>query len=244
MAKGTGLAFRVVAAAGLAVLAVLFAGCSDESDRPAGKRREKPADATLVPFSTNVSLEVQGDRRRVLVSGEVCLRKGPLEVFLCRKGTKEHESIVSADVDARSIHTALVTAKAEPGSPVRFEPRYRPARGSVIKVSVEYNRRGRKVTVPAQSWVRDGRTGKPMQVDWVFAGSHLVSNPLDRNGPKIYLANEEGAIISVSNFESSVLDLPVKSSKDDAELSYEAFTEHIPPEGTKVVVVLEPVKNQ
>src|SRR5690606_8325256 len=44
--------------------------------------------------------------RRVWVKAEVCLREGPLEVFLCRKGTKEHESVVAADLDARMIHAA------------------------------------------------------------------------------------------------------------------------------------------
>ena len=79
-----------------------------------------------------------------------------------------------------------------------------------------------------------------MEVDWVFAGSHLVSNPLDPNAPKRYLAND-GFVICLSNFEESMLDLPIRSSDLNAERVYEAFTERIPPEGTKVVVVLEPL---
>ena len=42
------------------------------------------------------------NKRRVLVNAEVCLREGQLELFLCRKQTKEHEAILAADVDARS----------------------------------------------------------------------------------------------------------------------------------------------
>jgi hypothetical protein len=37
-----------------------------------------------------------------------------------------------------------------------------------------------------------------------------------------------------------MLDLPVKSSQDNQELLYEAFTEHIPPLGTRVRLVLTP----
>src|SRR5438128_11824230 len=40
---------------------------------------------------------------RVLIATEVCLREGPLEVFLCKKGTKEHESILRVDLDAKLI---------------------------------------------------------------------------------------------------------------------------------------------
>src|SRR5205807_3887545 len=133
-------------------------------------------------------------RRRVLVAAVVCLREGPLEQLLCRKNTKEHEAVLSADVDARDIHTALVAARAEPGSPVRFEPTYRPARGTTIKVSVQYEEKGKQVTVPARSWVKNLKTGKELDTDWVFAGSRLVENPLDKDKPKYYLANDGDVI--------------------------------------------------
>ena len=50
-------------------------------------------------------------------------------------------------------------------------------KGEKIKVSIRYEDKGRLVTVPAQSWVKNTRTGKPLDVDWVFAGSGLVDNP-------------------------------------------------------------------
>ena len=55
-----------------------------------------------------------------------------------------------------------------------------------------------------------------------------------------YLANS-GDVISLSNFDCSLLDLPVRSSADNASLSYEAFTDRIPPLETKVQVYLVPV---
>src|SRR5436309_1994120 len=57
------------------------------------------------PDLKGLVIEVLPDKktRRVLVAAEVCLREGPLEVFLCKKGTKEHESIVRTDIDALKI---------------------------------------------------------------------------------------------------------------------------------------------
>jgi hypothetical protein len=186
----------------------------------------------------NVLLEIQGEQRRVVVLSVVCLTKGPLEQLLTRKDTKEHEAILAADVDARDIHKALLLARANPGSPVKFDPRFVPASGQTIKVYLEYESKGKMVRVPAQQWIRDIRTKKPMTHDWVFAGSREIKDPL--NGKPIYLAND-GDIICVSNFETALLDLPIKSSKDTESLGFEALTENIPPVGTKVAVILEPV---
>jgi hypothetical protein len=254
---------------------VLGLGCGEETTAPPVKRtatgkehqKQTPTEGKRIPVGQNVWLEVLPDKtRRVLVSSRICLRQGPLELLLTRRGQKEHESILTADVDARKIHEALLLANAQPGSPVRFGPRYRPATGTPIKLSLIYEEGNRKVMVSARSWVRNVKTQQELESDWVFAGSHLVDevNPLDPQSKpaKKYLANG-GDVICVANFEEALLDLPIQSSKDDADRSYEAWTERIPPappqtkdpsvkgdqeiEEVVVLVVLEPVlkkKNQ
>jgi hypothetical protein len=223
----------------------LMLGC-DSSEREEGRpknkpgNQEKPAESKKTAIGKNLFLEVLPDKkRRVLISGEICLREGQLELFMCRKQTKEHEAIVTADVDARQIHAALIATGAKEGSPVSFVPKYRPASGTTIKVSVQYQDKDKLTTVPAQSWIKNAKNNKLLENDWVFAGSRLVDNPLDP-GKKYYLAND-GDVICVSNFETALLDLPIKSPKDDAERFFVANTESIPPLETKVVVILEPV---
>lgn len=93
-----------------------------EDSRPKNKSeaKDKSGESKKVEMGKNVFLEVLPDKkRRVLVNAEVCLREGQLELFLCRKQTKEHEAILTADVDARKIHAALIAAGAVEGSPVR-----------------------------------------------------------------------------------------------------------------------------
>lgn len=178
--------------------------------------------------------------RRVHILTEVCLREGALEVFLCKKNTKEHESILDADVDARDVHFALIAAGAKPGSTVRFVPEYKAATGSVIKTSVTFNLKGKLYTKPAQSWILDVKNKKDMPHDWVFAGSRFFKVPDDPMRPDFYCANN-GEVISIANFVDSMMDLPVMSSKEQAELGFVANTERIPPLWTKVIVTLEPV---
>jgi hypothetical protein len=232
----------------LAALLGLLPGCEEpgsnrEEPRPAAARAPaSPPEAKKTLLAPNVWLEVQGKRRRVVLSGEICLREGALELLMCRKNTKEHEAIVTADLDGRDIHKALNVAGATEGSPVRYRPKFQPAKGTAIRVWIQYEDKdkGKLVTVNARDWVKNMKTGKVLETDWVFAGSYLVDNPLDPKKPKYYLAND-GDLICVSNFETAMLDVPIASSKDDADREYIAFTERIPPVGTKVAVILEPL---
>src|SRR5262249_52964302 len=122
-------------------LGLLSAGCGNrQTDRRSPRSTvgaTQPADQSAAPplppdaklLSKNVYFEKLPDgRRRVLVNAYVCLREGEfgLECLLCRRGTKEHESILAADVDARTIHAGLLAAGAEPGAPVVFDPEFRP----------------------------------------------------------------------------------------------------------------------
>jgi hypothetical protein len=201
---------------------------------------EKPPEAKRTPLGKNVFLEVQGEQRRVIVEAVVCLREGQLEGLLCRQNTKEHEYILATDADARQIHLALVAAKATPGTPVQFAPKYVPASGSAIKLRLRYEKDGKSVTESAQEWVRDSQTKKPLAQDWVFGGSKLVPNPEGKDKPPIYLANQ-GDVVCVCNMDTAMLDLPIPSPKKFEDRIFHAETERIPPLGTKVEVVFEAV---
>jgi hypothetical protein len=178
--------------------------------------------------------------RRVHLLAEVCLREGPLEVFLCKNFTKEHEAILRCDADAREIHAALLLTGAEAGNPAKFVPKFQPPTGTKIKVSVTFREKGKVKTVPASEWVKDKVSGKDLMYDWVFAGSRLFRDPENPGATPFYMANN-GEVISLSNFPDSMMDLPVKSSKDAADLLFEANTSRIPPLRSPVLVTLEPV---
>ena len=74
----------------------------------------------------------------------------------------------------------------------------------------------------------------------LFAGSRLIEDPFDKTKKPFYAAND-GDVICVSNFDTAMLDLPVDSSRDNADLIFEAQTERIPAVDTPVRVILEPV---
>jgi hypothetical protein len=226
---------------------LLATGCwLDEPTKKAASnsgQKPPPVETKKAPMGQNVWLEIQGQKRRVVIDAYVCLREGLLEHLMCRKNTKEHEAILAADIDARDIHKALLAAGAEPGAPARYDPTYRPPSGAEIAITLQYVQDSKTHSVTGQKWVRSIEDKKELKANWVFVGSVFYPDPVDEKKPPAYAANS-GDVICVSNFEDALLDVSIKSSKDNSELAFEAWTERIPPLGTQVKIILEPIEKQ
>jgi hypothetical protein len=78
---------------------------------------------------------------------------------------------------------------------------------------------------------------KQLAADFIFVGSGFVNDP--EYGEQ-YLA-EGGYVICVANFAAAMIDLSIESSASGNEnLTYEAWTERIPPRGSEVLVEIVP----
>jgi hypothetical protein len=109
----------------------------------------------LIPLNKQktVLLDVVG--KRVLLKTKVVLRAGILEMLVCKKQTKEHESILSVDAQAYEIHAGLAKLGAEPGSPAVFIPKFTPPKGQRIDIFLQWkDAKGKLQRVPAQQWIR------------------------------------------------------------------------------------------
>jgi hypothetical protein len=175
--------------------------------------------------------------KKVVLRARVVLREGYLEHFMCSKGTKEHEAILATDAIPNKIHAALLLTGAEPGHTVRFLPKFEPPTGSAIAIELRWQQDGRNHQSDARQWVRDEKAKAPLAIDWVFAGSELYEDPATK---KPVYAADQGDLITVANFGSAILDLPIASSADDADRVFVTNTEKIPPVGTEVFVTLGP----
>ena len=178
--------------------------------------------------------------KEVVVGGRVVLDRGPIEVFACLEKTKEHEAIVATRSTARLVHAALLAMGLDPGSPVSFDPEYVAAKGPKVRVRLRWkDADGKQREARAQDWIRNAKTGKPLDADWVFAGSSFWRDPND--GAEYYQA-DGGDLICVSNFPTAMLDLPMASSQSNEELLFEAFEGRVPPSGTDVDIVLSAIR--
>jgi hypothetical protein len=220
---------------------------AEPEKQPPAAEEKQPADESI-PLVEHVErlkrlmpeypVWVDPEDKSVVVCGRICQTDALLEMFACLTNTKEHEAIVAVPTKAYIVHAGLLAVGAKPGKPVQFQPKYIPASGTEVEVTVLWkDKDGKLQSARAQDWIRDVKTGKAMTHPWVFGGSGFWLN--EATGEQMYQA-ESGDFICVSNFSSAMLDVPVESSQSNEELSFRAFTERIPPVGTPVTLVLKP----
>lgn len=192
----------------------------------------------LTKLTKDYDVWIDRKHKWVVVDGQVCLREGQLEMFACPKGTKDHESVVTVNCPSQFIHAGLLAIGATPGKTVKFDPMFTPASGPVVDIYVLWqDDAGKMQKVRAQEWVKNLKTEKQLDLDWVFGGSGFWR---DEDTGKTHYYADSGEFICVSNFPSAMIDLPVASSQATADLLFVPMTDKIPPKGTKLRLVLAP----
>ena len=202
-----------------------------------------------------VTINVQ--ERCVDVHGSVCLHRGTLELVACTKGTKEHESIVAIEAKPMHLHAALLLLGAKPGSPATRQQLgdqaerwfdVPPSGGPVDVFLVLNDNEGKSVEHPisdfiAPSATRSGASSsaeKPAKFPthtFLFAGSVLSG---DGPGPRRYLSDESGNVISLSTFGDELLCLPAIHSQDAQALLWQVNPANLPAVGSNVTLRLRP----
>ncbi len=210
-------------------------------DGPVGPPADKfTPDPSWKPLDKTNSLFFDPKDRSLILRARVCLREGYLEHLLCSEQTKEHESILATKATPKMILAGLILAGADKGHAVRFVPKFEAPTGTAIAITIEWTEDGKKKSIDAKQFVQDSQTKKPIETDWVFAGSELYPDPEDAT--KTLFAADGGDLFTVANFTSAILDLPINSSANDTARSFVANTEKLPPRNTYVTMILKPIK--
>jgi len=223
------------------ILGWALAGASAESKAP-DKTAETPA---TMPARRVSPIALDLKKRTVSFSAEVCQREVMLEFMICRTGTKEHESILRSDVLPSHIHAGLLAMGLTRGKPARWSTgrdgvsRFGPPQGPELDITLEWtDKDGKKHKDIAGAWLKGvGKKKLPVPKTWIFVGSDMLSD-------NTYAADINGEIVSVSNFSSSLIDVPFESSSEggqgNLQAEYSADPQAVPPVGTKVKVTIAP----
>ena len=213
------------------------------------------------------------EKRCVDLEGTICLEKGLLELIACTKGSKEHESIVAVSAKAMHIHMGLLLLGANNGHPAMRKPvdekKTRwvnvPPRGDSIDVFlVTTNKDGKLIEKPISDFIvrsservdevdgavivapnqtekRGGEQETRLPHTFIFAGSHLRDNG---PGPRQYLADLSGNVISIASFGDELLCLPFHQTQENGALMWQVKPGTLPKVGTKITLRLRPRKGQ
>ncbi len=184
-------------------------------------------------------IEVDVKSKQVRVECEALRVEAPLEFFCCSKGTNEHESVLRSQVKPSHLHAALLMIGLEPGQPVHFSDagkKWLPPHGPPLLISVEFEKDGQRVRLPASKLMRDIKTKEPMPpLTWIFAGSRVMD---DGN----YAADVTGYLVSIVNFDLTVIDVPALVSNANESLEWETNLDLMPHAGATVTMIIEPAK--
>lgn len=194
--------------------------------------------STTGPASKLPHITIDMPSRSVRVDAEMLGVEAPLEFFCVQSGTNEHESVLRSPVKASHLHLALLIIGLEPGSPLTYSDatkKWTPPHGPPLHIELEWtDDKGKAHRMPAYRAMRNLKTKETMPaLTWVFTGSRVME---DGN----YAADVTGYLISVVNFDLTVIDIPeLKSSSNDL-LEWERNPDTVPPAGTKVTLVIRP----
>lgn len=216
-------------------------------DAPASQ----PADPLAPPTSGKglKGITVNREAGYVDVDATVVLREGEwLELLACTPDSKEHESILTVAARPSHVHLALLMLGTEPGKPLTYEEqedgyKIHPPRGPEVAVAVVEGEGDDAKVTPANQWVLDQETGKPMPDSmWLFTGSKVD----EFEGEKIYVADVNGTAITLVSFGDDLLsrNTEVTDRSEGSNDAWKANTKLIPEVGTKVKLRLTPVKNE
>lgn len=96
--------------------------------------------------------------KRILLKSTVSLTNGLLEMLLCLKETKEHESILTFDGEALAIHSGLLALGCVEGQRVSYSPVYQAPAGARVDVYLNWvDTAGKLHREAAQTWLRHSR---------------------------------------------------------------------------------------
>jgi hypothetical protein len=225
---------------------------------PAADSSQSPGQPLKLP-----GLTINSKERCVDIEATICLDEGALELIACTIGTKEHESVIAVGASPIHIHTALLLLGAKNGSPAMRQPindeatRWvdLPPKGDLIDVFLEIkDPAGKPTERPISDFITRSAeharspSAVPTEGDkfprfpgtFIFAGSLLIDNG---PGPRTYLAERSGHVISIATFGDELLCLPEVHSQDNGALMWSIDPTHLPKKGTPVTLRLRLKKN-
>ncbi|HEV3270903.1 MAG TPA: YdjY domain-containing protein [Candidatus Methylacidiphilales bacterium] len=178
------------------------------------------------------------EHRRISFPATVNQRQGLIEYLLVNEKGKVHESLFATKVLPHDIHIALLLiglkeeANVNPNEPVppsAIDSAYLQSapklKGPPVQLSVAWTQDGKRKEVPAEEWILNLQTNRPMTPGpWIYNGS-LVEDG-------VFLADQDLSIVAVITDPTALANNP-REGYDNDEI-WQVQEKAVPPLDTPV----------
>jgi hypothetical protein len=197
------------------------------------------ADTTQPTVGRLPDVEIDAAKKQVRVQCETLNAQMPLEFFCVTIGGPEHESVLRTSAKPSDVHFGLLALGLTPGEPARYDQptdTWYPPIGPPLSIFCTFKYHGQLQTMPANRLVRSVKTHQEMPPQqWVFDGSRVLPDGQ-------YAANLTGYVVSIVNFDMTMIDVPELASNSNETLEWEYNPDIVPMTGTPVTLIIEPAQ--
>jgi hypothetical protein len=154
---------------------------------------------------------IDTNKKTVRFPAKVNMDEGLIELLLCAKHGKTHESLFVSDVDAAHLNLALIMIGCKAGNlRINEQGENLIPDGTFVTIEIAYKEAdGKENVIRAEDWIFNDKEKKPMaHTNWVYTGSFF-----SEEGE--YMATLTGTYIVTFHDPYTIIDLPLKEGADD-----------------------------
>lgn len=176
----------------------------------------------------NIIIDI--DKRIITLPAEVNMQDGLVEVFLCARGGKIHESVLVSNVIPYYMKVALLLIGLKDGNDPMYTNEKSPVKGDPVTIWISWQSEGKEKKYRAESLIWNITDNATMeQTDWIFTGSRMEQGQ--------FMADDVKSLITTYNDPSTIIDNPLVTGVNDEV--YRANKNLLPPKGTAVTVIIK-----
>jgi hypothetical protein len=190
--------------------------------------------------------EVVFDRqsREIRFPTRVNMTEGLLEFLIVHEKGKVHESLLATEVSPTHLNLAFTLLRYSPskelyilpdenGKPAAEHPEV-PAdvkAAARVKIDVEWSEGAETRRVPVNEWIQHAVKTTAMPAGpWVYGGSDFFEGA--------FVAETSGDVVAIYLSMAALINYP--GNDNDSDEVWVPFPKRVPPEGTKVTVIIAP----
>ena len=153
----------------------VFSEAADEPQKTSG------------PLKRVGSVEIDAATRTVVATGFVQTASDVLDYLAVGLNGKRYESVLTLELNAMDLQTALLLCGAKAGEPMNARDEG-PPHGTPLNIRVGWTTNGVEKIVAAEDLIWNHRDNKPVKADWIFTGSVIVNGRFGASDEECFVA--------------------------------------------------------